>query len=348
MKTMNKGANSSYVLTVFTVPKLAIKNFIPPETVLPNIYWSFIPVDYTESAVTKTLVSRPTSIDNYTPRNKKLLTYPYLYLGFNPQNGTKKIYRYEDFTSATPSFKIISEINPNPTVHFIPQNYRGKSGDNLSDIASLNGYPTISFKTDTFNIWLAQNSEIVNLQMEQEAYNYKIDAMKSGLGMISDIGTMATSDNAGAMTGAFGGFINKIFDIARLDKNHDFYVKNQMAQIEKQSMLPDNASLSSSNSTLLGYDMMDDNIFTRYAIKQEYAERLDKYFDMYGYLINERKAIDINNRPNWNYVKTIGANLLGDIPQSDLQVLKDMFDNGVTFWHNPSTFLDYSQNNRTS
>ena len=26
--------------------------------------------------------------------------------------------------------------------------------------------------------------------------------------------------------------------------------------------------------------------------------------------------------------------------------IKDMFNNGVTFWHKPSTFLDYSQNNK--
>ena len=119
-----------------------------------------------------------------------------------------------------------------------------------------------------------------------------------------------------------------------------------MAQIEKQAMLPDNASLSSSNSTLLGYNMFDKNIFTRYTIKKEFAERLDKYFDMYGYTINELKNININSRPNWNYIKTQGANILGDIPQYDLQSIKEMFDNGITFWHNPETFLDYSQNNR--
>ena len=44
-------------------------------------------------------------------------------------------------------------------------------------------------------------------------------------------------------------------------------------------------------------------------------------------------------------IKTINANILGDIPQEDMQKLKNIFDNGVTFWHNANTFLDYSQNN---
>ena len=308
-------------------------------------FYKFLQENFTEPPKIKTLLSRSNSLDGYTPRNKKLLTYPYIYLAFNPQNGTKKIYRYEDFENATPSFKIMSEINPNPTVQFIPQNYRGANGDSLSDNASLNGYPTISFKTDTFNVWLAQNNDIISLQMQQEQYNYGVDAIKGGIGMAADMGNML-SQNSSSMASGFNGFIDKGIELMRLVKNHEFYIKNQMAQIEKQAMLPDNASLSSSNSTLLGYNMFDKNIFTRYTIKREFAERLDKYFDMYGYTINELKNININSRPNWNYIKTQGANILGNIPQYDLQTIKEMFDNGITFWHNPKTFLDYSQNNK--
>jgi hypothetical protein len=157
-------------------------------------FWDFLEQNFTESPTIKTLLSRSNSLDGYTPRNKKLLTYPFIYLGFNPQNGTKKVYRYEDFANATPSFKIISEINPNPTVQFIPQNYRGASGDSLSDNASLNGYPTISFKSDTFNIWLAQNSDIIALQMQQENYNYQMGAIKGGMGMLGDVMGMLSGD----------------------------------------------------------------------------------------------------------------------------------------------------------
>lgn len=157
-------------------------------------FFDFIEENFSELPITQTLLSRSSSLDGYTPRNKKLLQYPYLYLGFNPQNGTKKIYRYEDFTNGTPIFKIISEINPNPTVQFIPQNYRGANGDSLSDNASLNGYPTISFKTDTFNVWLAQNSEILSIQKEQEQFNYEMNAYTGGFDMIKDMGSMLSGN----------------------------------------------------------------------------------------------------------------------------------------------------------
>lgn len=336
---------SDYIVSIFTVPRLAIKDFFNENNRVPlanyPIYILQNPNDYMQTPTNKTLVSTPNNLDSYIPRNQKLRTYPYMYLGFNPSNGSQKIYRYENFANGTPIFNIISEVNPNPSVYFVPQNYRGQTGNSMSDIASMNGYPTISQRNDYFNTWLAQNSNIIGLQMEQEEFNYKIDSYKMGFDIVGNA--------LSVMGGNFGAALNIAesgLTAASLDKNHDFYIKNQMAQIEKQKMLPDKVSLGNSNATLLGYDLMKTNIFTRYTIKRQFAERIDKFFDMYGYLTNNVKIPNLNNRPNWNYVKTIGANILGDIPQEDLQSLKDIFDNGVTLWHNPITFLDYSQNNR--
>ena len=188
MAYMNLADNSSKVLTVFTVPKFAVKSLIPDDPEGTHTYaWDFIEKNFKENPVVKNLVSTPSALDGYIPRNQKLRTYPYMYLGFNPQNGSKKIYRYEDFENGLPSFKMISEINPNPTVQFIPQNYRGQTGDSLSDNVTMNGYPTISFKNDYFNTWLAQNSDIVALNMQQEQYNYEVSGVREGINLGSQI-----------------------------------------------------------------------------------------------------------------------------------------------------------------
>lgn len=351
LNTINTAGYGESIVAVFSVPAICFIGFngwtlndlISGESIL---YW--IVNDFKANPQTSTMISLPSSIDGYTPKNKKVLTYPYIYLGFNPLNGTEKIFRYENFSNNTPIFKMISEVNPNPTICFIPQNYRGKTGDNLSDIATLNGYPQISWITDFFNSWIAQNSDIIKLQMQQESFNYQIDTYKQGLSLAGSIGGTAV---AGAGNDAFGvvkGMTNVIsdaFELARLDKNHEFYVKNQMAQVEKQQMLPNTSHLGTS-ATILGYDLINDNVFTRYNIKSQFAERIDKYFDMYGYLTNIRKIPNLNNRPNWNYIKTNGANILGNIPQTDLYEIKEFFDNGITLWHNPANFLNYSVNNR--
>lgn len=340
---INQQGDGDKILTVFSVPKLAVASQVPEDTEGTHYYYAKILESNKENPVLKTLVSTPSNLDGYTPKNQKLRTYPYLYVGFNPSNGSQKIYRYEDFENGTPSFKLISEVNPNPSVYFIPQNYRGSTGDSMSDIASLNGYPTISFKNDVYNTWLAQNSEIMSIQMQQEQFNYEVNAVKGGINTVGSlIGNAVSGDVGGALTGS----INSGVDLASNDVNHEFYIQNMLAQVERQKLLPDNANLSSSNATLLGYELADKNIFTRYTIKSQFAKRIDKFFDMYGYLTNEVKVPNLNNRPNWNYVKTIGANIIADIPQNDLQTLKNLFDSGITLWHNTSTFLDYSQNNR--
>ena len=81
------------------------------------------------------------------------------------------------------------------------------------------------------------------------------------------------------------------------------------------------------------------------SIKKEMAQIIDSYFSMYGYKTNAVKIPNITGRTNWNYVKTINCNIEGNIPQMDLQKIKEMFNKGVTLWHNSTTFLDYTQSN---
>lgn len=65
----------------------------------------------------------------------------------------------------------------------------------------------------------------------------------------------------------------------------------------------------------------------------------------FGYKTNRVKVPNITGRQNWNYVKTIDCNCDGDIPETDLNIIRTMFNNGVTMWHNPSKIYDYSQSN---
>ena len=81
------------------------------------------------------------------------------------------------------------------------------------------------------------------------------------------------------------------------------------------------------------------------SVKAEIAGCIDQYFSQFGYKCNRVKIPNITGRRNWNYVKTVGCYIEADIPQEDLAEIKNMFDRGITIWHNPATFADYSQNN---
>lgn len=353
----NIGNQSEKIVAMFTVPYLAVKDlFIAAnELEFANAYHSghskIFVADGKSTPYTQNLITLPTSLDGYTPVNAKVRTYPYIYVGFNPSNGTSKIYRYEDFINFTPSFKFISEINPNPTVNIIPQNYRGQTGDSLSDQAALNGYPQISSKVDVYNSWLAENTGIINVQKERSeaTQNFAVQRGTVGIvaGAVQSVASAANKDIVGTIGGA-ATIASNVININEAKKNHELNIKELNAVQEMHAMLPDNVTLGGSNATLLGYEFLDNNIFTRYSIKSQFAERIDQYFTMYGYSTNKLKIPNINNRPNWNYIKTVGINIIGDVPETDLNAIKNLFDNGITLWHNSATFLDYSQNNRTT
>ena len=332
------------IITIFTVPIIALEG-LDGLTIndLKGDIVKWLVTDFKADIVIHAFNVLPSTLNGYTPINQKLRTYPYIYLGFNPPNGTANIFRYEDFKYYTPIFKLLCELMPNPTAYFIPINYRGIENDNINDSVSLNGYPLIGWTTDYFNSWLAQNGEIIKLNLNQEQFNYELNTINSAISNMSNITTGAFNNNIGSVV---NNAISFPLDMVNKDVNHDYYIKNTMAQIEKQKLLPNPSTSGSSNTTLLGYNYIHKNIFTTYSIKYQYAQRIDNYFSMYGYATNQIKIPNLSNRPNWNYIKTIGANIIADIPQIDLQLIKNMFDNGITLWHNPNTFLDYTQNNK--
>ena len=53
---------------------------------------------------------------------------------------------------------------------------------------------------------------------------------------------------------------------------------------------------------------------------------------------------------NYGFINTKCAgsgyvNIEGDVPEADLDKIRSLFNNGCTFWHNTSTFLNYSASN---
>lgn len=376
VRRINNEGNGDKIFCIFTVPKLAVYDYLNDSGVISSLNqhaFAQFPEQIRQSEKTVLSLERPKRIDGYTPRNKKLLTYPYCYLGFTAPNGSSKIYRYEHFSGGggrTIQFKGISEINPSPTVLFIPQYYMGRT-ENIPEASIVNGYPTLSYKNDYYNTWLAQNSQLVNLSVDRANFNYDVsqarttlardrensnymyDMMGNIIGGVGNLLSLNLGGLASNIVGGMQGTANHGFNMrdiginAQANRgNWQYDIKTINAQVEKQSMLPDTGVLSSSNATLLGYNYFGKACFTKFSIKSEYAYRIDQYFDMFGYQTNAVKIPNLNCRENWNYVKTINANIEGKIPLPDLLELKNIFDSGVTLWHNPKTLYNYHAQNR--
>ena len=86
---------------MYLVPRACINwsditNIYMPEIEYQDIkqYSSEAPMIYTES------FQKPSTLDGYTPKNKKLLTFPYCFLLVSNNNGNSNVYHYEKFTSS--------------------------------------------------------------------------------------------------------------------------------------------------------------------------------------------------------------------------------------------------------
>lgn len=271
---------------------------------------------------------------NYQPVNKKLLTYPFSYFYLTNKVGEDVVYHYEDFpietvgtnTARTISYKkaIVPSASLSAKLYFTKyKNYSDTTsygtkmysyGINYSKI------PICAWTTDYYTNWLTQNG--VNV-----AVNAVGSIAGSAIGMA---GSLLTGNALGIAGSAIG-----------LGTS----IGNTIGEIRRAATTPPQ-SHGDINTGDFGYCFQRSSItFYEMSIRPEMARVVDGYFSMFGYQVNRVKIPNITGRRNWNYVKTQGCYIDADIPQSDLDEIKKMFDRGVTFWHNPATFADYSQAN---
>ena len=81
------------------------------------------------------------------------------------------------------------------------------------------------------------------------------------------------------------------------------------------------------------------------AIKEPFARVIDDYFTRYGYATHRNKIPNVNSRPHWNYVKTIGATITGSLPADDAKKICQILDAGVTFWKYGNEVGNYGLDN---
>ncbi len=263
--------------------------------------------------------------NDYIPKNNKLLTFPYSFLQVSNHSGQIINYNWENFnllnnaSDGKIKFNIKGTITPGGSMKAYPINYNNILND-YDDNIVIGKLPIGAFNNDVYTNWLTQNG-----------VNIGLNVISSGLQVASGIGMMATG--AGGLAGA-GNVASGALSIA-----------NTLGSVYQHSLIPDSVS-GNVNCGDVNFTLGLTNLeFKRMSIKNEYAKIIDNYFNMFGYKINLVKVPNITGRSNWNYVKTIDCNFDGDIPQTDLNIIKTMFNNGVTLWHDPNSMYNYSNSN---
>lgn len=263
--------------------------------------------------------------DGYTPANNKLYTYPFNFLYATNNMGDAAIYRYEKFSNTDePKFEIKGSCTPEGGIRLSPLNYNGVAKA-YEEGLTLSSFPSCAWNADPYKLWLAQNQH----QLEHA------DAMatlKIAAGVGGAVGSLATGNVVGAV-GSLGAVVSGVSDIYGLIAQK----KDADAQpIQARGTYSPSANFVNRKHTFTFYNRR---------IDYEHAKIIDDFFTMFGYKVNTLKYPNINARKAFTYVKTRGCHATGNICNSDIKTIEEIFDRGVTFWKDGDKIGVYGQDN---
>lgn len=296
------------IIALFQAPKLCINAETNPGTEEDNIVIEWEPGNF---------------FGGYTPRNNKLYSYPFIYLLVSNNEGTINQYRYEysDNSNHSLTFSAIGCLCTTPQIMLLPTQYNGY-GLALNDTMTLSNFPICAWNSDTYKAWLAQNKNVLGLTEEVA----REDAV---YGVVGGVWGAA----AAAAVGNVGGVMTGISNASSAYKSSYRTIQSLNAQKADKAILPPNAHGQAMNDNINTARNLNAFEFFQMSIRREFAERIDSYFDVYGYPIMKVQAINMNVRSTWNFIKTEGIQIQGNIDLDQRRQLGEIFDKGVTIWH---------------
>ena len=119
---------------------------------------------------------------------------------------------------------------------------------------------------------------------------------------------------------------------------------NTATSISNYNLKSDNINGSGVTGQLSLLDNKDFSFYQQ-TVQNEHAKIIDEYFSRFGYEVDRVKVPNLRGRQAFNYVKTKNALIVGEIPYSYLEEIQDIFDNGITFWHDFENFGNYNIDN---
>lgn len=289
------------------------------------------------------------NLDAYVPRNKKLFCSPYNELYVTNNSGNEAQYRFENFSRPEARtdcmFSIWGNLSTNPGMYCAPLFYNGNGymSGAVDDELVLGGFPMCSFTTDSFRAWLSQNAGVIGAtagslvagwaSLIHGSYGITERPMAGGIwgsdvpkltgnttGKQFDPFVKVTADQPSTgLVGATLGALGTLYDHSRRPP-------------QSHGAMNGNLIYQAGQLTFSWYYKQ---------IKQEYAEIIDKFFDMYGYKTNRVGTPILNARPRYSYVKTVGCSLDGLIPGDMKQTIERIFDKGIRFWQPHATFGNF-------
>lgn len=276
----------------------------------------------------------------------------------------------EGRTKRSLNLKILSSIGVSPKTAIIPMYYLNNT--NIYDYTDLsygiidNDVSDIPIVDDYTASYIQGNRNTINTTNK-----YALDNAKRGVSQnnannrlqnaittrqqdwnnVEGLGNMLSSAfglNLGGIVSS-GLSMTKAYDLmeahrASMNLNNAFANQNLMINAEQQIGLtqakledinnvpPTISNLGNNSLFNLGNGISGCFVVLK-TIRDEYVLQLTNYFKMFGYKVNKMEIPNLKSRKYYNYIKTVDANIVGDVPNNYLNTLKGIFDKGITIWH---------------
>ena len=305
------------------------------------------------------LPKHTTTLAGYTPKNKKLLTYPYNVLRVRTDTDST-VYRWEFFSNANAEFTMEGYFLPEPTLSLIPKNYNSATARNfcIENRLTIKEFPQVSVDADVWKVYMAQHgaSLVTSMIGTTAETGAKLigaigGAMAGGapfMSVASALGpTMPTAVQSAPMASNMSGIdLNPVSTLNTASSLTG--IATSLAQLHEISKRP--PELKGTQTALSDFSTGAKKFYAdNLCIRPEYAAIIDDYFSMFGYATHRVKVPNITGRPYWNYVKTQGAVLdIANAPLPYIQKVIDFFNRGITFWHDPANVGNYALDNSPS
>lgn len=299
----------------------------------------------TEPILVTRTVNQPDNFQGYYPHNNKMFTFPYMYLSVDALT-EEKSYKWEK-----------SPITLQSGLKQFSVGFRGVLGLDPVVVATPDyefiGNPCDEIIIPLGNVLPTYSNSVINL-FGQNGIVWSIAkiGLSAILGMknpnMALIGQSAvdTIQHSVSDTTTYADEIStrKIeSDRETHTESTDLYAKERAENnimMKAGQQLINEVGFQTHGARLRGnvgnYDIATgkfDVYFNCKGLKREYAERIDKYFDVYGYAVNQIKVPSLYNRPLWTYVKTKGCIVGGAIPDRYRVEICNIFDKGIRFWN---------------
>lgn len=301
---------------------------------------------------------RGSSLDGYTPHNRKLLYYPYTFCRLTDFNGSQSDLRYEQLSNN----KIIirSIISPTCQAVVYPEAYMGAIGLDVG--LTVNCGAQGNWSSNQFQTWLAQNIGTIALTLGSIAVGGAVGrvALSSATRLLSSASKVKKLGGSAALVAKREAAAEQALSTA---KTATLSAVGGGALLGQQMLNASNqptVTKGQADYSLLHGLGIQGVAAERIVVKSEIAEQIDEFFDRFGYAVERIESVNITSRPSWNYVKTGGAapkstNVAPGntapfdrgrgTPADALDIIRSSFDDGITFWHTTDGFGNYGLDN---